>query len=202
MENVTDSEKIGGPSTEIVIRETGAISALPAWAMSSVSDEQFSTFRTLADVHAYAAALGIDTIETVGLTLIDKAVLVDRDFVAVSWRFFDSATYIGSGFVFVMVVTEDGPGYFTDGSTGVYEQLKAITARRLAFYSENPDKLNADGTTPYPINGFLAVNGGLRVSEYRTVVDENGDTVAVNDDDPRLFVKGAKVGKGATYYLK
>lgn len=86
-----------------------------------------------------------------GFQQIDKEELIGVPFVIVSWTFSKSKKFSNAEFVTVRVVTQDNRKlFFTDGSTGIYKQLKNI---------------------PQP--GVLLCEYGLRKSEY-DYKDEKG----------------------------
>lgn len=100
-----------------------------------------------------------------------KDSLIGTPLFLVQWKFTDSKEYVGSEFVSVHLVTEDGRKWIlNDGSTGICAQLRRVTARRLREGKSNPQSA-------------LRVKNGLRKSEY-----------------PTEDAKGNKI-TGTTYYL-
>lgn len=97
----------------------------------------------------------------------DKISLVGVDFLIVEWRFNDSDKFEGAAFVSALVVTKDGRKLIlNDGSTGIYQQLRLITAARIKREHNQPQA------------GVL-VRGGLSRSEY-DYVDEKGKKSAAS----------------------
>lgn len=95
---------------------------------------------------------------------VDKAELVGKPMLIVQWRFI--AGDFG-GFTVVHAIVRLGNGtdwfvMFTDGSTGICEQLNELTNARLAALAKD----GADASKlPRPQNGAL-VRGGLVASNY------------------------------------
>lgn len=144
-----------------------------------LTDETLNSLKTVEDA---IKALGVSSTDDLNwdssayTLLADKSLLVGKKFLAVQWKFHDSAEYAGNQFVSVYVITADTINgetqfIFNDGSTGVCAQLSALTAKREA---ENH---------PNPFGGAL-IKGGLKLSEY-----------------DRVDANGKSLGKGKTYYL-
>jgi hypothetical protein len=115
------------------------------------------------------------------LDVAGKVQLIDVPFIIRSWRFaVDQKTE--RGYVVAFVVTEDNRHFIiTDGSTGIANQLRAITEQRISTKH------------PHPVEG-LYVQRGLRVSEYDLTTDKDGTV--------RAAQAGEKVtGEGKTFYL-
>lgn len=146
---------------------------------NKLTDEQLNSLKTVDDAIKALGASSVDDLDwdsSAYTLLADKAQLVGKKFLAVQWKFHDSAEYVGSQFVSVYVITADTINgenrfIFNDGSTGVCAQLAALTAKRE---SENH-------ATPY---GGALIKGGLKLSEY-----------------DRVDAAGKSLGKGKTYYL-
>lgn len=111
------------------------------------------------------------------LTNREKDALINRPFYIRAVRF-TTDPKTEQSYVIVYGVTEDDFMFiFTDGSTGVYSQLRTEVQARI------------DDNHPTPYEGILVANG-LRVSEY----DLNAENKPAKP--------GEKVtGRGATYYL-
>lgn len=92
----------------------------------------------------------------------DKNVLIGVDFLILDWRFTDSSKYEGD-FVSATLVTKDGRKLIlNDGSTGIRDQLKLVTAERIKKGH------------PHPQSGIMVQNGLTR-SDY-DYTDEKGKT--------------------------
>lgn len=96
------------------------------------------------------------------ISLVDKDTLINKPMIILAWNF--SQGNFGE-FVAVKVRTADGLYVFTDGSTGIYEQIARYQERLIA--SDGWDKFVASG---------MMVPKGLRKSEY-TYTDEDGKEV-------------------------
>ena len=107
----------------------------------------------------------------------EKDRLLQTPFYIRAWRFAED-TETERPYVVAFVVTEGNDMFIlTDGSTGIYEQLKKLTAKRLE-----------EGHAA-PVEHAMVVNG-LRKSEY-----------GLNAEN-KPAAKGEKVvGKATTYYL-
>ena len=126
--------------------------------------------------------------EALGILSVEhKSKLVDRRTVFLGWQFNPTDKYPGSTeFVSVVYVTlnDDGTeivdkGVFNDGSTGVYDQLRKLTDRRMSSEDERVRRL-AFGPLPVP--------KGLRVSTYDATDKTTGEVVA--KDAQTFYVKG------------
>jgi hypothetical protein len=96
---------------------------------------------------------------------VDKETLVNRPMFILAWTFKDGDYGPESEYAFVAVRSTDGLGWFTDGGTGIKDQLRRYQA-----------KLEKDGVWEDFKNGKLGglrVPNGLRVSNY-TYTDEDG----------------------------
>ena len=140
------------------------------------------TLNSLSSVDDAIKALGVSSVDDLAWDaspyslLEDKSKLIGKKFLAVQWKFRESAEYVGSEYVSVYIITSDpidGHTHFVinDGSTGVCSQLRQLT-----------DKRENDGHVS-PFGGAL-VRGGLHLSEY-----------------DRTDAAGVVLGKGKTYYL-
>lgn len=108
----------------------------------------------------------------------DKSPLLDKPFFVRHVKFQEDAT-THQQYLNMWVVTEDNKLYrVTDGSTGIYEQMKKLVEKRL----------NEGHKTPY---NFYFFPGGLRKSDFGLDADNN----AVPLNDPSV------VSKATTYYL-
>ena len=57
---------------------------------------------------------------------------MNKPLLIVEWKFAESKDYTGDYYVFCKFILEDGSkGYFTDGSTGIFQQLTTTTKRRI-----------------------------------------------------------------------
>lgn len=106
---------------------------------------------------------GVDSVDDYGTgfeILKDKNRLIDNPFAIAEWRFSPSKQY-GGEFVSALVVTKAGEKLIlNDGGTGICDQLRTITDRRISAGRRNPQ------------TGLL-VSRGLRRSDY-TYEDEKG----------------------------
>lgn len=113
---------------------------------------------SLTDAMDYAKSLGIDvndeTENIVGLRVInkdDKATLVGVPFFLLSWQFREGDN---GEFVSAVIAFQDGSkAVVNDGSTGIRDQLKGLTADRIAAGHPTPQALRM-------------VSKGLRRSDY------------------------------------
>jgi len=139
-------------------------------------------------------------VETIGISVVDKTDLVDREFFITSFRFVTSSTYgTDSTFVAVNVVIPGvGAAVFTDGSTGICQTLRLRAEEFTDFLATHPE-LDAQ----FPV---IHCKRGLRVSEYSyradkktglPILDENGRIVSVKPGDGYT----GPTGTGKTYYL-
>lgn len=88
-----------------------------------------------------------------GFAVVDKSRLVQVPFIIVEWRF-NKSLMSDDGFVSAAVVTKNGDKWvINDGSTGIRQQLQAVTRRRLANKSASPQ-------------AGLMVPAGLTRSDY------------------------------------
>jgi len=115
------------------------------------------------------------------LDVSGKSTLIDVPFVVRSWRFaIDPKTE--RGYVVAFVVTEDNRHFIiTDGSSGIANQLRAITETRI------------NTQHPHPVEGLL-VQRGLRVSEYDLTTEKDGTIRAAGPGDK-------VTGEAKTFYL-
>lgn len=129
-----------------------------------VSDEAWGNLSSIGDAMKYLSELGAvpESIADYGsgLTVVeDKDTLVKRAFFIVEWSFRegDHGDYVSA-----LIITGAGEKLvLNDGSTGIRDQLRAVTNKRVA-----------DGK-PFPQQG-IAVPNGLRASHY-TYTDEKGE---------------------------
>jgi hypothetical protein len=107
-----------------------------------------------------------------GFEQVDKKDLINRTFIIVDAQVSMSKEYIGADFSIVRLIDQGGKKmFFTDGSTGINEQIKMLIARRKGGAA-----------------GVICVKG-LNVSTYPI----DGDGKPCSEED--------KQGMGATYYL-
>lgn len=150
-----------------------------------LSDDDLRSFQTLSEAFGSLGVAVEDYSESYGsgftvLDSDDKNRLVKVPFGILEWRFNDGDQ---GEFVSAVLMTEDGAKYvINDGSTGIYEQLKKVTADR-----------KERGADDYAATHALLVKKGLRRSDYDT--DASGKPVE-KGADPSM-VKGS----GTTYYL-
>ena len=136
---------------------------VPTNDKSAVSDDLLSRIdgyeAALAALDAAGVAYESISDYGTGFFVVDKERLVTVPFVILEWRFNESKEHYDANnmplvFVSAAVVTEGGDKFIiNDGSTGIRQQLQAITARR---------RENNHAT---PQNG-LVVPHGLTVSQY------------------------------------
>lgn len=127
-------------------------------------------------LEALAGSLGVDDTAVISpWRVVNKSELVNRPFYIRAWKFSNSDQFIGD-FVIVYAVTYDSGEMviFTDGSTGVCEQIRRVQESR----------------GPEGVQGFLKVPNGLRESTY--MIDSTGRPTRNADD---------KAGMGTTYYF-
>lgn len=104
---------------------------------------------------------------------VDKAELIDKPFLILSWEKGVKSDFAGSEFVIVKAMTPDNKKIlFTDGSKGIKDYLLRLTSRT--------------GRT-----GGVQATKGLRVSKYGLTAD----------DMPCELGSPEQVGIGTTYYL-
>lgn len=155
------------------------------------SDDDLRSLQSFQDVFNRATELGLGVADEpeigTGFTMLDdKDKLVKVRFVIVEWRFLQSSEITlsdgsPSEYVAASLVTEHNQRYvITDGSAGIFQQLKRITQRRV--------ERAQDGVSPYAL---LPVAGGLRKSEFFV----NQETGEIRREG------GAGFTKAATYYL-
>lgn len=146
------------PTTAVVVRRR-------------FSDDQLRAISSLTEALELAGPI-VDISETElssGFDVCSKTLLIDVPFVILDWSF---STGEQGEFVSVIIVTRDGKKYIiTDGSTGIYAQLKRL---------------------PRLTSGVIGVAKGLRRSDYDRT-DEQGQPI-IND-------KTGKVERGSTFYL-
>ena len=150
--------------------------------LTQVSKLSENDINSITDINSAATLLGVSSIDDLSWNdspwqlLTDKNALVGKKFLAVAWKFHESAEYLGNEYVSVYALTIDTINgetrfVFNDGSTGVYQQLRNLTDARETAGHKNPQA------------GALIKNG-LKLSEYERV-DEKGNII----------------GKGRTFYL-
>ena len=160
---------------------------MEAWMQPALSDEEFTSLSSYADALALAREIGLDKVESVGIQEFKKESLLNKPLLIVEWKFAESKDFPGTYYAFVKVILEDGSkGYFTDGSTGIFQQLATTTKRRIEYANAHPEQ------KPYPPMAFLECKLGLRKSEYRHI-----DGEIIGTDDPRY----GKAALAATYYI-
>lgn len=146
-------------TTDVDVYRNG--SAIDKDALSEVSDFA-SALQTLADAGVINESISD---YGTGFTVVDKNRLVNVPFVIMEWRFNEGDFKNENGenveFVSVAVVTKNGDKWvINDGGTGIAEQLRSVTRKRVE---------KKHGT---PQNGLL-VPAGLVRSDY-TFVDAKG----------------------------
>lgn len=143
---------------------------LPA-VPSMISDDVLSEVKSFDDVLALFNLSGI-VAESMkdygaGFDMVEKSTLVGVDFMAVQWRFIDGDFGdSGDKFVYVQAMTKHGEKVsFTDGSTGIKDQLQNVTSQRMTRGHA------------FPTAGLL-VMGGLVRSDYTVKIpNKNGELV-------------------------
>ena len=147
--------------------------------VTKITEEMLNSITTLNEA---AAVLGVTSVDDLAwndspwVLLQDKNLLIGKKFLAVAWKFHQSAEYAGNEYVSVYALTLDTINgetrfVFNDGSTGIYQQLRNLTDARQANGHKTPQA------------GALIKNG-LKLSEY-----------------DRVDEKGLVLGKGKTFYL-
>lgn len=169
---MANNKRDNKPGTDVEVRANSDVTAPVDWAQLNLADERLSDdeLRDVATFEDAAALVGgaqniVDAGDVVGtgfLPLDDKSKLCDVPMILVQWRF-SEGDYMSGGvknpYVTVFAITRHGERYrFTDGSTGICQQLIQATVRM--------------GRTK-----GLAVPGGLRVSEY-TYIDDGVENPA------------------------
>ena len=144
-----------------------------------ITDADLARIGTFADLSKLFAERGIevDSASAFGTGFVvlksgDKDKLVNTPFAIVEWRYASSDKFDSAEFVIVELVTYRDEKYiFTDGSTGIFQQLKLIEEQREAAGSKNPRR-------------GLLVERGLTRSDYQTHNPQTGELI-----------------NGTTYYL-
>jgi hypothetical protein len=110
----------------------------------------------------------------------EKDRLLSTPFYVRAWRFAKDAD-TAQEYVVLYTVLENGDMFIiTDGSTGIFSQMKSVTTKRIGEGHATPVE-------------HLMVANGLRVSEYNLTTDKGAT---------RPAKPGEKVtGKARTYYL-
>ena len=150
-----------------------------------LSDDQLKAISTFDDALAIAIAAGpLESIADYGtgfVLLKEKDTLVGVPFIVLEWQ-----ERIGdreAGFVSVLLVTKAGDKFIiNDGSTGIADQLRKVTAERRAAGLNNE-------------SAFLACQGGLTRSDYYRHA-ETGEIARVRPADGDTKWEPAR-----TYYL-
>jgi hypothetical protein len=152
---------------------------------SLFSDAELSGITTFEDAAQLLASknVPVESSEDYGTgfhVLPDKAALISKPFLILSWRF-NEGDFGDRGFVSAELITEDNKKYvLNDGSTGVLTQLQEVTRARVERGVENP-------------NAGLIVRQGLTRTQY-WYNEVSGETSGK-----------AREGKGwvpaSTYYL-
>jgi hypothetical protein len=172
--------------TKSVERQAVANEALPD--LARIDDD------TLRELHSFDDAMQLatelhgsveDIADEIGngfVVLKDKSKLIGQKCLFIEWRFLDG-DYGDDGFVAVTVMTARNEKFIlTDGSTGIRDQLRDLTARTGRY------------------GGYL-VNSGLRVSQYDTC-DECGKPRTRNElTCSRCDDVSDKRSKGETFYI-
>lgn len=172
MVSKSDSTDLAAPeSNEVAVYENNAPRAFSTEVLSSITsfDDVSQLFADneipLESADQYGSGFDI---------LDNKGLLVDVPFVILEWRF-NASDLAEGGFVSAAIVTERNDKWIiNDGGTGIFEQLKRVTASRLRTRKGHPQL------------GLVCQNG-LSVSNYETTVNINGKDTAI---------------KGTTYYIK
>jgi len=146
--------------------------------------------KSIADVELYFRSEGIDASDgseiTDGFAKLDnKERLVSVPLLVVDWAYFNSNEYAGAEVATIRLMTQPGEKFrISDGSTGLYRQLKDIEARRIEVGHQHPTQ-------------DLYVRQGLRVSRY-WISTATGMTMTQQqaDETPTGEKKAA-----ATYYF-
>lgn len=149
-------------------KDNAVAEALPGTNLDLIKSDQLNALSSYADV---LELLGITGTEE-GLTqlewdtnpfqLVDKSQLLNTQLVLIQWRFVagDFGEFV---YVSALARLDNGTDWavaFVDGSTGVYAQLRDLTASRVQSGHAHPQQ------------GAL-VKGGLTASNY-TYTDEKG----------------------------
>lgn len=166
------------------VKQSIPATVLQAGATSRIADEDLRKVESFDDAVKLAAAQhGVvdDFAEKygTGFGLIDRALLVGKTIVLLEWRF--SRGDFGD-FVSVVVMSKDGiKGIINDGSTGIMEQLKLVTADEGKY-------------------GGVMVARGLRVSDY-TICPECDAPRPQGDECKGCGDESDRRSRAQTYYL-
>jgi hypothetical protein len=125
---------------------------------SALTDAALSDIKSFDDALRIMQEAGVvaDSMSDYGTgfaLLKDKERLVSLPFIIVEWRF-NNSDLNEAGFASFACITKHGDKYVVnDGSTGIADQLRSVTQRRIAAGHKTPQ------------NGLL-VPAGLTVSRY------------------------------------
>lgn len=146
---------------------TGVSQATEDKRRDVLDDANLAAIGTLADALSMLADAGINADDFKdygnGFTICkDKRTLLGKPLVVIQWRF--SKGKYDDDFVSAALITESGEKVIlNDGSTGIREQLRTVTKRRLSA-----------GASESAAHAGLTVRNGLTVSEY-TYTNEKGE---------------------------
>lgn len=143
-------------SKDVELNSAGGI--IVQQPMGDLRQLSFEDMNRALGVTDSSEAIGTDQF---GPILEDKRLLVGRPFVLVHWNFYKSDKIIRNGepseFVSMWILTPTDERYIVnDGSTGIYEQLRALSDEK-------------------GIDSGVLCRHGLRVSEY-DYTDDSGVT--------------------------
>lgn len=133
-----------------------------------LDDDQLRNIGNLEDAFGALSEFGIvpERFEDYGtgfeqLDSDEKSRLVKTPFMILEWRFNKGDFGSDSEYVAALVVTKGGEKFIViDGSSGIYKQLKSVTAQRIRAGIANPQQ-------------GLLVEKGLRRSDYEYVNEKN-----------------------------
>jgi len=167
----TESEGFGDEHTDLsrFAEDNAPVKTKAAFTQAQLM-ELAESDDPLALLAQYAAEAGIETIASVtdvlsdGTTIMEKAMLVNREFYVIDWRFHDSSKFGGTFCAIKCMDMSKRAGeagrmfVFTDGGSGIHD--------RLAMFQLKNENQTVPMHVPY----------GLSPSTYETT-DSSGDEI-------------------------
>lgn len=144
-------------------------------AFNEVSIMDPSLFASFEDAVAAFEEMGItvDTADSTtvgdGFTAIDKAELINRKCLFITWHLDSGANRIGDrGFLIIRGVTQDGIRFrITDGSTGLAQELRELSTKRT---KAGQTGANAGLILPRGLKGDLVEGDTEDGTHYKTTI--------------------------------
>jgi hypothetical protein len=152
-------EHVAGVLGGTIVNESGTVVPVEGQRVERLlDDDTLRNAHTPDDVLAMLSAMGVTVERASDFELIkDKNELIAKPMILIQWSFIPSDTF-GGEYVAVQafVKGDNRKVVFTDGSTGIKEQLKQWTQKKLS-----------EGLPPERAHAGIDANAGLRRSDYK-----------------------------------